>query len=51
MMSLIFDCTRTHGWIRRDVHTSSLLRTSHQMIEVILSSFFDKTSCIFFCLI
>ena len=51
MMSSILYYTCMRGWIGEDVRTSILLRTIHQMIEVILLLCFDKTSCILFCLI
>ena len=35
-------------WIGEDVQTSYLHKTSHSMIEVILSLCFGKTSCIVF---
>jgi hypothetical protein len=49
-MSLILYSTHTCEWVGEDVITSYLLQTSHQIIEVILSLCFDKSSCIFFVL-
>jgi hypothetical protein len=50
-MSSILYSTSTWGWIEEDVQTSDLQKSSHYMREVILSLCFDKSSCIFLCLI
>jgi predicted phage-related endonuclease len=50
ILSSILYSTHTQEWIGEDVRTSYLLQMSHQMIEVILSLCFDKSSCIFFVL-